>query len=109
MCKYCDKYEGLADKVQAFTEQGWRNRDIAAKLGVDNVQTIIQVKARHHIRRLRTPGGGYSVGLLQPVIGARCRSCGADKSLPCPVPRCSRYQGEDLPTERTLAGVSAGW
>ncbi len=33
MCKYCDRYENLADRVQHLTEQGWQNSDIAREVG----------------------------------------------------------------------------
>ena len=36
---------------------------------------------------------------------SKCAACGADKSLPCPVPRCERYSGDQYLVERTLAGV----
>lgn len=104
MCKYCDNGENLADRVQELTEQGWQNTDIGLSLG-QTTQTIIQIKARHHIRRKRTAGGGYVVGRKVELMGERCRDCGAMVSEPCPVPRCIRYMGEITPEDRTLAGV----
>lgn len=105
MCKYCDEYENVAERITVLTQKHLTNADIARTLGLPSTQIVITIKARHHIRRLQTPGGGYMVAQKIEVVGERCRDCGCLVSEACPVPRCVRYAGPVPHEDRTLAGV----
>jgi hypothetical protein len=68
---------------------------------------VADLKRRYCIKRLKPEGRDTARCKIAPRITlSRCAARGADKSLPCPVPRCERYAGDEYITERTLAGVT---
>ena len=89
------------DTVTRLSAEGKWPYEIAPMVGRSPGE-VADLKRRYSIKR-------ESVEKLNwrstPITFARCAACGADKSLPCPVPRCERYSGNEYVTERTLAGV----
>lgn len=98
------------DKIRIWTQEGKYAADIASLLGDGWTRhKVARVKTRYAIR-YRNPDAPYLYVPAGPKLSpGKCTACGADKSLPCPVPRCSRYDGGVPDAPRTLAGVASGW
>lgn len=96
----------VAKRIHLWTLEGRGAIEIAA---------LLEGKySRHQIGNLKTKHGWrfpveYNYERRPRIMLDRCMACGADKSLPCPVPRCERYDGGEPVQERTLAGVTSAW
>lgn len=98
------------DLVMRLSAEGKTPGQIAQLLEGRTPTHVSNLKRSYSLAVRRKKIYGYYYIPTPPRLTlARCAACGADVTLPCPVPRCSRYSGSMEPGERTLAGVTANW
>ena len=98
------------DKIRIWTQQGKPAVTVAALLGAGWTRhRVARIKERNGIRYRNPDAPDLYVPVGPKLSLGKCAACGADKSLPCPVPRCNRYDGGVPDAPRTMAGVASGW
>jgi hypothetical protein len=98
------------DLVMRLSAEGQTPGQIAQLLEGRTPTHVSNLKRVYSLAKVRQKNWVYYYIPTPPKLTlARCSACGADVSLPCPVPRCSRYSGSVEQAGQTLAGVTANW